>query len=373
VRNDKKIMIIGAGDIGRRVFYAMAHSAQARHLVLAGRDAEAVTRFVNMTRFSALQCGFTPTLTATVTDLDHVDDTAAQLAAFAPDVVFGAASVQSWWVLFNLPKPKFEPLYRAAYGPWLPMHLAPAAKLMRAVRLSGTDAVVVNAAYPDAVHPLLHADGLSPHVGIGNVANNVPALRFIAADRLGVDAADVLVRFVAHHFVSHRVSRSGDSGGAAYDLRVFAGGERADVGDEAMLFQPLLTTYRRTGGVGGQAMTAASALSVLEPLATGADVRTHAPGPGGLVGGYPVRIHGGAVALDLDPAMTEPEAVDVNVAGQRYDGIASIGADGYVEFEDWAAGIMEEELGYTCRRMHWKEADDRAEELRRKFLEYEAR
>ena len=58
MRNDKKIMIIGAGDIGRRVFYAMAHSAQARHLVLAGRDAEAVTRFVNMTRFSALQCGF---------------------------------------------------------------------------------------------------------------------------------------------------------------------------------------------------------------------------------------------------------------------------------------------------------------------------
>ncbi|MFE4822148.1 saccharopine dehydrogenase NADP-binding domain-containing protein [Streptomyces sp. NPDC056704] len=366
-----KIMVVGAGHIGTGVCHALAQTPRPLDIVLAGRDEDRLTRVVNTARFGALARGGTSTVNSVRIDLDDVDHAAEQIAGQRPDIIFAAASVQSWWELFTLPKDRFEPLYEAAYGPWLPFHLAPVVKLMKAVRAAGSQALVVNAAYPDAVHPLLADQGLSPDVGIGNVANNVPAVRTIAADLLGADPAEVVVRFVAHHYVSHRISRVGDSGGAPFHLTVWLRGERVDLAPEAM-FAPLLTTHRRLGGLPGQAMTVASAISVLEPLATGATALAHAPGPHGLVGGYPVRLDSGAIALDLDPAMDLETAQEINRVGQRHDGIATID-DGWVTFEERSAAVLREHLGYDCSKLHWSEAADHATELRHKYIEYQNR
>jgi hypothetical protein len=364
-----RIMVVGAGDVGTKTAYALAHNGRPRTVLLAGRNAEAVELFVNLTRFSALQRGLAPDVSGATVDLEDIERTASVIEQFRPDVIFAAATVQSWWVLFNLPKPKFERLYQARFGPWLAMHLAPVAALMQAVRMSGTSATVVNASFPDAVNPMLAADGLSPHLGIGNVANNVPALRCVIADDLGVDASRVGVRFVAHHFVSHRLSRAGDTGGARFDLSATVDDEPVTGLDPAAIFKALPVQYRRTGGMTGQAMTVASALSALEPLLDGTAATVHAPGIDGLVGGYPVRIAGGRASLDLPPALTRDEAVAINEHGQRFDGIAQID-EGCAVFEDWAAEILRAELGYHCDRMHWTEAADRARELRAKYVRY---
>jgi hypothetical protein len=367
--NVPKIMVVGAGDIGTRVFYELAHASKPRNLLLCGRNQESVIRFANMTRFSAIARGYQPSVSALQLDLNNIDHTATQISDFAPDIIFAAASIQPWWALFQLPQEKFDALYKAAYGPWLPFHLAPVAKLMRAVKQSSTKAVVVNAAYPDAVHPILVSAGLSPQVGIGNVANNVPGLRVAAAEHLEARVDEISVRLVAHHFVSHVLSRKGSSVGAKYDLRIYRDGKRISL-DETKLFQSLLSTHRRTGGLPGQAMTAASALSVLEALADGTERLLHAPGPHGLAGGYPIRIKGGVVELDLDPELRATEAIDINTHGQSHDGIANINSDGFAEFEDWSVDVMKRELGYYCKKMSWNEAEDYAVELRRKFAEY---
>ncbi|WP_428965993.1 Rossmann-fold NAD(P)-binding domain-containing protein [Micromonospora fluostatini] len=366
----RKIMVIGAGDIGTRTFFSLAHSAQPRDLLLAGRDEQAVGRFGNLTRFSSIQRGYHPQIRTRRVDLADIDRTAEEIAAFGPDIIFAAASVQSWWVLFDLPPAKFEKLYQARFGPWVPLHLAPVAQLMQAVRAARSNAVVVNAAFPDAVHPALAADGLSPHVGIGNVANNVPGIRASLADTLGVTVDRVEARFVAHHYVSHRLSRTGGAGSAPFDLRVQVDGRPMRDLDTGQVFRTLRDRYGRTGGLRGQAMTVASALSVLEPLAQGSSAITHAPGPFGLVGGYPVRIGGGTLTLDLGDELTQDEAVKINIEGQRYDGIQAITESGHIEFEEWAADVLETELGYSCRRMHWREAVDRATELRERFVSY---
>jgi hypothetical protein len=364
-----RIMVVGAGDIGTKTAFALVHDNRPRTLLLAGRNHDAVDRYVNLTRFSALQRGFAPAITGATIDLDDIERTATVIDEFQPDVIFAAATVQSWWVLFNLPKPKFDRLYPARFGPWLPMHLAPVAALMQAVRMSGTQAMVVNAAFPDAVNPALAADHMSPHVGIGNLANNVPALRCAIAEDLGVPPDQVDVRFVAHHFVSHRLSRAGDTGGAPFDLSATVGSERVAAIDPQALFKALPTRYPRTGGMTGQAMTVASALSVLEPLVDRTSAATHAPGVSGLVGGYPVLIEDGEVALNLAPHLTAAAAADINEQGQRHDGIARID-NGYATFEDWAVDILRTELGYECKRMHWTEAADRARELREKYTRY---
>ena len=57
------------------------------------------------------------------------------------------------------------------------MHLVLVRRLMQATRAADFKGAVVNASYPDVTHAALAAEGLSPLVGIGNVANAVPGLR----------------------------------------------------------------------------------------------------------------------------------------------------------------------------------------------------
>jgi hypothetical protein len=330
-----------------------------------------VLRTTNLARFSALQGGRDQEVDHAVGSLDDIACMAEEIATFAPDIIFSAASLQSWWVISLLPSAAFRRVSEAGFGPWLPMHLAPVLKLMRAVRASGSQATVVNAAFPDAVHPVLRTIGLSPHVGIGNVANNVPALRVIAAKRLGCPVAEIRARFVAHHYVSNRISRVGDPGFAPISLTFWRAGE--DVTDDVeidTIFKPLLSEYRRLGGRDGQVMTAASALSVLEPLADGQGRFIHAPGPGGLIGGYPLRLENGEFRLDLPPGLSQDDAIEINIAGQREDGISAITDDGTVFFEERAENILYRELGYRCPRMHWSEVDECAAELATRYQAY---
>ncbi|WP_055563535.1 hypothetical protein [Streptomyces atriruber] len=370
----RKIMVLGSGDIGRRVFHELAHSRHKRHVELVGRDEEALLRTTNMTRFCGLQRGFSPTVSHSTTDLVDVERTAERIAAFRPDVLFLSASYQSWWVISTLPQDAFQRLYAANYGPWLPMHLVPVMKAMEAVKLSGIEPVVVNAAYPDAVHPALASVGLSPDVGIGNVANNVPGLQAVAADHLACAPDDVEVRLIAHHYVSHRLSRRGDSGRARMSLAVLHRGSdiTAEL-DIPGLLRRLPTEYRRTGGMAGQGMTAASALSVLEPLVNERDAFVHAPGPNGLLGGYPVAIESDKIRLRLPEGMSQDEALAINVSGQRQDGIAEIRPDGTVVFESSAMDIMSDELGYDCPEMPLTDAEGRAQEIAERFAAYRLR
>lgn len=362
-------MVLGAGDIGTKTLFALAHSDQRRTLFLGGKDGDTTQKFVNLTRFSALQQGHAPELHDGVVDVFNVERTAETIESFKPDVIFSAVSMQSWWVMFGLPEAKFTKLYEACFGPWVALHLAPTSALMQAVRAAGSTATVVNAAFPDAVHPALAPSDLSPHVGIGNVANNVPGLRTVIADLLKVETYQVSIRFAAHHYVSHRLTRTGDSGGAPFWLQVLVDGCVTEAVTPAEAFNLLKTRYRRTSGMPGQAMTVASALSVLEPMLRGSEALVHAPGPLGLVGGYPVKISDRSVQVALEGG-DKILAEDINIAGQKFDGIERIGEDGTIYFTDWACNIMREQLGYDCPSLKWDESKDRAQELRAKYRRF---
>jgi hypothetical protein len=373
-----RLAILGAGDLGRRVCHELVQTARPREVRLFGRDEETVLRAANLARFSALQRGYPASVDHAVTDLRDADRTAEALAQFEPDVVFLAASLQSWWVVTTLPTAAAARLAPAHFGPWLPLHAAPvlwAMQAMQVLRNSGCDPVVVNAAYPDAVHPLLAAVGLAPDVGIGNVANNVPGLRAAAGDLLGVPPLEVDVRLVAHHYVSHRLSRTRDIDPATIHVSVARKGAELETGlSLADVVAPLSSGYRRVGGLPGQAMTAASAASVLEPLLDRRESLVHAPGPGGLPGGYPARIGADrSIAVALPPGLGLDEAVEINRRGQVCDGIEAIAEDGTVAFEASAMEIMRTELGYHCETMAVAEIEDRATELLERYARYSDR
>lgn len=318
---------------------------------------------VNLAVLAAMQLGHAPDVSCVHVDLQHVDATAETLARHRPDIVVNAASLLAPRHLARLPPPAGERLVAGPIGPWLPLQVVLAHRLMQAVARSGHAIRVVNAAYPDVVNPVLAGAGLAPWIGAGNLANNVPGLRRALADRLACPLDHVELRLVMQHAVSHRIHRDGTAGGAPFHLSATAAGDDVTARvDPELLFRDLTTTWRRTGGATGQLMTAASTVALLQAMMSTARTVVHAPAPAGLPGGYPVELADGRLALCLPAELTAARAIAINEAAQRFDGIERI-AGGVAWFTEPAAALVHEFLGYDARQMTLGDAETQADEL----------
>lgn len=366
------IMLVGMGDLSSRLLTMLLSDPATNRVVVAGRDPEALRRRANLAWLTAVNLGLFGGVTTERIDLYDVPGTAETLDRVRPDIVFMGASLQSWRVITQLPKDVFEELDQAQLGPWLPRHLTLNHLLMQAVRMSGSGAKVVNAAYPDAVGPVLATAGLAPTTGIGNVANIVPALTLAYAHSAGQDPADVEVRLVAQHYFSHYVPRYGEAGKGAYHLGARAGGQPLDTPHQEV-FTQINGRLKRLGGLDGQLLTASSAMRVLRAMATDSGALCHAPAPGGLPGGYPVRVSAEGATVDLDPSLTLDEAVRLNVECQRADGIERIDDDGTVTFTEPEMAVMKRMFGYDCPAMKLSESAQWADELGHKYEAFAAR
>jgi len=220
----------------------------------------------------------------------------------------------------------------------------------------------------------LKTQGLQPTVGIGNVANPVPAIRLGIADQLGVPLGDVKIYLVAQHYFSHFVPRFGNAGGAPYYLKAFVGGR--DVTKDVKIdkvFADLPTKYRRTGGMGGQILTASSAAAITLAMADDRREFLHAPAPDGLPGGYPVRIDAKGATVSLPNDITLEEAIKINEVGQAVDGLERIDAKGTAYIPEWSNDIMKKMVGFDCKVMPLKDIHEIAAELGAKFKAFAAK
>ncbi len=366
----KTLFLAGFGDLAQQTLRQLTLSLEAPvRFVIGCRQIDKTVPFINTTRFAALQIGHAHQYDSVYFDVDNADQCSETLAKIKPDLIYSTMSRQAWWVIFDrLPAELSENLKQAQLGPWLPMHLAPVYGLMKAVRSSGLLCPVINAAFPDAVNPALAGVGLAPACGIGNVANNIPGLRMTVSEKLNVPVQDVIISFVAAHYVSHKISRQGNAGSAPYALHAFVKGEDVTshfATDE--LFEYLPHAYKRVGGKPGQPMTSASAVSILKAFLDDIEMANlHAPGPVGLAGGYPISIRNNKVTLRLPQDVSHDKACAINENGMNLDGIEKI-ADGKIWFRDSEMEIMRKNLGYTCQSMHVDDAPLLAEELTERF------
>jgi len=368
------IMMIGIGDLGGHVLEMLVRAPGSRRIITADVNEDWGYRKTNIAAFGASQLGCYPEVEFIKIDLYNIDQTAGIIAKYQPEIIYSAVSLQSWWVINTLPNDVFEQLDKARFGPWLPMHLTLVYKLMQAVQQTGLDVKMINSAFPAAAHTILDKVGLAPAIGIGNVANIVPAIRSSIAYRLGRPMKDVTVYFFAQHYVSHYLPRFGTTGGAPYYLKAMVDGE--NVTDDLNLdevFADIPNRFRRSGGREGQILTASSAAGVILPMIDDTGDFIHAPGPNGLPGGYPVRVDGDGGKVILPKDLTITEAIRINEEGQRYDGIDKIEDDGTVHYTDQSVAIMKEMVGYDCKVMKLEETEERSEEMGRKFKEFAGR
>jgi hypothetical protein len=367
------VAVVGAGDVGSAVLRHLALSGEIGELWALDVDAERARRAAADAAAVALYTGTPPRVTSRRVDVLSPDALHETLEAIDPQLVVQAATLQSWWVLTQLPEDLWRRLeVGARFGPWLPFHLVPARNVMRALRELGTEPAVVNVAFPDAVNAVLAAEGLAPTCGAGNSDLLRPGIRLAAAARLGVPPDRIDLEWVGHHYhVVHYWMGLDDVeelDPATYHLRVLLDGE--DAGDRLDVRETLAAAGKDLppGRLIGE-RTAASAAKNARLLLQPGLADDHAPAPNGLVGGYDVRFESGAVGLRLPRGLTERDACDICERAQRGDGIESISPDGAVRFTGEAVETMRDVLGYDCDALRPEEAEDRVVELRSRLSE----
>jgi hypothetical protein len=368
------VAVVGLGDLGTRVFDALARLPAIERLIGTSRTERRAAARVAQAALIAELSGGPRLVELAAVDVSDTDEIAVFLDAVNPDVIVLAASRHTWWRDRH-----DEDLSRLPYGVWLPLQASLAKKLMRAHADAGSTAAVVCLPFPDAVGPLLAPLGLAPTTGAGNVAEVASKLQLLAAREQRTERENVTVRLVMHHAVERFAFQSLSflGGVAAHDGdkppwrgEITVSGERLD---EAVVSRLLTTGYEIPPDNGSHELTAACTARVVEALLADEPQLLHVPAPGGLPGGYPVRIVGRRLHLDLPAGLDVREAAELNCRASKWDGIESIESDGSLLFTAEVAEESERVLGIRLERVALTEAEAVADELAARLEERRGR
>jgi hypothetical protein len=374
VREREKIMLIGVGELGGIVLEYLCRIPNIGEIVTADSNKDWGFRKTNSAIEGASYMGLYPKVKFYPIDLLNIEQTAELLKKINPTIICNGTTLQSWWVVNELPPDVNAKLYRnkCALGPWSAMHLALSYKLMKAVKMAGIDTYVVNTSYPDVTNASLAKVGLTPTIGAGNMDLSIPYFQKVTSELLKVPIGNVSVELIAHHYHAYYWCRYGTGVEAPFYLRIYVGHEdvTTKLGNIKNLIAELPKRAKRPAGRHGQFVVAGSVAKNIMAIYNDTGEITHSPGPQGLEGGYPVRLSRRGAEVVLPIGMTLKQARELNVKAQAYDGIKKVRDNGDIVVTDEAYDTFKEMMGVNCRVIKIEDSYEQAMELRKKFHEF---
>lgn len=370
----ERIMLIGVGELGGIVLEYLCRVPNICEIVVCDSNEDWGLRKTNSAIEGAALMGFYPKIRFQPIDVTNIDQTAEILRKYKPKVIFNGTTLQSWWVINELPVEVSAKLYKinCALGPWVAMHLALTSKIMKAVKAAGIETHVVNSSFPDAVNPSLTKVGLSPTIGIGNMGLVIPYIQKAASEILGLPMKTIGVEMIGHHFHCYYWCRSGNGYGAPYFLKVYSGHSEVteQLGDMNAFIAELPKRGMRPAGRHGQFVVAASCTKNILSIFYDTNDTVHSPGPNGLEGGYPVRLSRKGAEIVLPKGISLADARKINVAAQKFDGVENINDNGDIVVTEEAYSTFKQMLNIDCKKITIDDSYDQALELKRKFHEF---
>jgi hypothetical protein len=377
MREKEKIMLVGIGELGGIVLEYLARIPGIPDIIAADSNEDWGFRKTNSAILGASYMKLHPCIKFRLLDLLNIERTAEILDEINPTIIYNGTTLQSWWVVNELPPEVNAKIYKdkCGLGPWAAMHLALAHKLMKAVKMSGIDAYVINSSFPDATNPSLAKIGLGPTVGIGNMDLIVPYIQKAASELLNVPMKNIGVEMIAHHYHAYHWCRTGTGFEAPHYLRVYVGHDDVTnrLRDMKQLVAELPKRAMRPAGRHGQFQVAASSVKNIMAICNDTNEITHAPGPQGLEGGYPVRLSRKGVEVILPQGMNIEEARHLMIQAQQYDGIREIRDNGNIVVTDEAYETFRKMMEVDCRVITIEDSYEQAIELKKKFHEFARR
>ncbi len=310
----KRIAILGLGDLGKRVMFGLAANKLNAEIFLASRNLESV----NQTAALASAC-HGRRVRAYYVDGTNEASILHFLKSTRPDILVQCASIVSPWAAFEKSNPELVSFRAAGFAANLSAQLPIIMNVMRVIDKIDMDCTVINCSYPDVTNPVLHAIGLTPDIGIGNVG----MIRRLIEVMFDFPASEL--KIFAHHSQVWPFL-SGKNGLLTPPVRVFLG----DLEVSEKIGTPVsnISVSKNLN-----ALAAAHALDVvLGYLKENEETITSAPGINGLPGGWPIRIASGKASLDLPAGISLEEMISYQGKVATREGIQEISKDGTVFF-----------------------------------------
>lgn len=355
------VMIFGLGDVGGWVLEYLARAQGIGTIIGCDKRDVWGRKKVDCAAVGSGHMGYSKKLFFEQIDVYDTDRTAEIIKKYNPDLIYSCMTLLSWTKPTFLPK-DVKVKVQKIVGPMLPMHLTLPYKLMQAVKKANSKAICLNNSWADFVNPVLCKAGYPVLVGGGgnldNVAGEVRRKISIAEK---VPIKDVKLYFIFEHSVNTFGTRTG----IPYFCKIMVGDKNVtsqfDV--DSLISDRLLTTRPEWIMWHHASIVASSSVKHIMAIINDTNEFSHAPGPNGLIGGYPIRIGAEGVKVELPEEITMEQATKINIEGGKYEGVEEIKDNGTLVFTDEAHEIAREILGLDYKELRLEDTEERAEEI----------
>ncbi|CAN7252268.1 hypothetical protein LJR090_001226 [Bosea sp. LjRoot90] len=322
------ILISGTGGFAARIAFDIAATAdEPVEVIIAGRNRERLNWLRTAANARAALFGKKARFTTQAVDLLAPNASDQMLAATAPRIVVQAASIQTSQVIAQSGNAWTQLVAEGGLSATAVFQALISSRVAAAITRSGKSVTLVNCGFPDVVNGMIRAMGHDVACGMGNVAILSNVFAGSAATPPGAE-----IKVLAHYqnLAAWR-RRPEERGGRA--PRVWLDG--IEVEDVYGHFADIQLTPEPVIEISG-----ASGVPMLLAMAAGRSWCGHVPGPNGLPGGYPVKLVGSALELELPVGLTQAEAVAWNASFEEQNGLI-VSPDGWIKF----TGILGTRLG----------------------------
>ena len=356
----KTVMVFGLGDLGGWVLEFLARQQSLSAIITADPREDYGTMKTNTAACGSGHMGYSKTMKFEKCDVFDIDSTAELLKKYNPDFIYASMTQLSWWVPTFLPHEMHEEILKIA-GPMLPVHLTLISKLMRAVKKSGVTAPVLNNSWPDLTNAVLWRNGLGPLIGAGNLDLIVAEIRRKVSLAENIPIPEIDVYLFGEHVLNVRDSRLG----IPYFLEIMVDGKdiTSKFDTDSLVSDRLMKHPASQVSWISHPLVATSAVRVIMSILNDTGEVTHAPGPNGLIGGYPVRLSAKGAEVILPEGLTMKQAIKINTDGMKYEGVEEVKDDGTIVFTEEGYKITKEILGIDHRELRFEETEERSKEI----------
>ena len=359
-----RVLVLGLGEVGQWVLEFLGRRPEVSRVIAADVRPDVGRYRVDTAALSCALGGYDTPFEFHQLDVNDIDGTARLIEAAHPDVIFTSMAVSSWYVLnppSEVPKRALEKLLPAGFGFLVPWHVLLTSKVVRAMMKCGTEAILVNASYPDVVNHLLKCyHGFDRCIGAGKIDQVVGELQVRVARLENVPYSDVVVYLLGSSSIADQ-----SEGAVPFRTRVLLGdvdlAQKYDVDD---WIKNRLTGFMSETGRALHlfSATGASAVKNIVAILNDSHILTHVPGPNGVLGTYPARVGANGAEIALPEGVDLEAALALNRKALTRDGIKDIREDGTVEFTEASREVLRE-VGYDCPTLSYDDLEARAKEL----------
>lgn len=288
-----KVMIIGLGSVGNYLLdYLMSLADENMEIAVVGRNAQKMESDVNIVRVASLIRGQNKSTITVIgdTDLNNVSSIENAIRSYKPDIIVNSSRAYAGLKYGSISWKNVR-----AYGIWSPLAIKFTKNIMQAYENVGSDAVVINTSYSDAVIPWLKSAGKAyPDFGSGNINHLIYRFKLAAGQILDIpDYWNIDITFAVSHFHDVVISKEGHTEGTDMLIDLKYKGNPLPVGINEIISHcgiPMPTDSKRN------MMNASSNFEIIQAILNAVRnrecIKLHCPGVFGEIGGYPVIIDG---------------------------------------------------------------------------------